>query len=124
MTKKGNIPIKLWFDSPEEMRIMSNKAENLVDLFKVLDIFNFSRIDTLELFSVILISLEGKIEVILNNIMGIFGFSDPNLFMLEEFHFFLDCLFRGLMKLLISKKDKKPSFSGKKIFSNEIEQLA
>jgi hypothetical protein len=75
----------------------------------------------LELFAVILISLDGKIEVILNNIMVVFGFSDQNLFLLEEFHFFLDCLFRGLMKLLISKKDKKPTFTGKKIFSNEIE---
>jgi hypothetical protein len=77
----------------------------------------------LELFAVILISLEGTFDIILNNIMGIFGFGDVNEFHIDECHYFLDCLFRGLIKLTIPKKEKKPIYSGKKIPSNEIELL-
>jgi hypothetical protein len=67
MTKKGTAPIKLWFDSPEEMSILSNKRVSLIEIFKLLDTQGLGRIDTLELFAVILISIEGKFEVILNS---------------------------------------------------------
>lgn len=59
----------------------------------------------------------------MNNVMNIFGFADPNEFHLDECHYFLDCLFRGLMKLTIPKKEKKPIYLGKKVPSNEIELL-
>ena len=55
--------------------------------------------------------------------MLVFGFSDVNEFSRDEMHFFLDCLFRGLMKLAIPKKEKKPLNPGKKIGFNEIELL-
>ena len=55
----------------------------------------------MELFAAILISIQGKWETMLANIMVIFGFGNEGEFSRDEFHFFLDCLFRGLFKLLI-----------------------
>jgi hypothetical protein len=55
--------------------------------------------------------------------MVIFGFSEEGKFYRDECHFFLDCLFRGIMKLVIPKKDKKPVYPGFKIGFSEIEML-
>lgn len=77
----------------------------------------------MELFAPILISIDGKLETILNNMMIIFGFSNENEFSRDEFHFFLDCLFRGLFKLLVLKGSKKPQNPGKKISCVSIEFL-
>ena len=77
----------------------------------------------MELFAPILISIQGKFETILSNIMMIFGFNNENDFSRDEFHFFLDCLLRGLLKLLIPKGEKKPINSGKKLACQSIETL-
>lgn len=61
------MPIKLWFDSPEEMIVLSNKRNALVEIFKMMDTSKLGRIDTMELFAVILISIEGKFEILLNS---------------------------------------------------------
>ena len=129
MTRKGVAPIKLWFDNPEEMTVLSNKRNALNDIFKLMDTnINFmynsmGRIDTMELFGPILISIQGKFETILHNMMLIFGFGNENDFSRDEFHFFLDCLFRGLNKLLIPQKHKKPLNPGRKVLSVDIEAL-
>ena len=123
MTKKGVAPIKLWFDSPEEMAQLSNKRPALQEIFKTLDTNKVSRIDTLELFAVILISIQGKFDTIISNMMIIFGFNNDNDFSRDEFHFFLDCLFRGLLKLAIPKGSKVPTNPGKKIVTKDIECL-
>jgi hypothetical protein len=73
----------------------------------------------MELFAPILISIQGKLETILQNMMIIFGFSSENDFSRDEFHFFLDCLFKGLMKLLVPKGSKKPINNGKKLSSKQ-----
>lgn len=65
MTRRGAAPIKLWFDSSDEMTVLSNKRPALAELFKVMDTNKVGRIDTLELFAVILISIQGKFEIIL-----------------------------------------------------------
>lgn len=101
MSRKGAAPIKLWFDSPEEMSVVSNKRQSIQEIFKTLDSGNVGRIDTLELFAVLLLSVQGKWEIILQNTMIIFGFGNEGEFSRDEFHFFIDCLFRGLLKLLI-----------------------
>jgi hypothetical protein len=67
MTKKGTAPIKLWFDSAEEMQLLSNKRNALIDIYKILDTSGIGRIDTMELFAVILLSIEGKFEVLLSS---------------------------------------------------------
>ena len=71
--------------------------------------------------------------------MVIFGFNNENEFSRDEFHFFLDCLFRGFFKLLIvpsenkdymkpatsiwSRKKLAPLHSGRKISSADLEKL-
>ncbi len=89
MTRKGASPIKLWFDNPEEMTVLSNKRPALQEIFKLLDTNHVGRIDTMELFANILISTQGKFETILQNMMLIFGFNNENEFSRDEFHFFL-----------------------------------
>eukprot|EP00347_Sterkiella_histriomuscorum_P019553 403341192 len=123
MTRRGAAPIKLWFDSAEEMTVLSNKRPALAELFKVMDTNKIGRIDTLELFAVILISIKGKFEIILQNIMIIYGFNNENEFSRDEFHFFLDCFSRGLLKLSIPKGSKVPMNPGKKLVQSDIESL-
>jgi hypothetical protein len=47
LTKKETVPLKLWLDSPDEMRIISNKRQQIVDLFEWLNFKKHDRIDTL-----------------------------------------------------------------------------
>lgn len=47
------------------MVAISNKRSALVEIFKLMDNTNIGRIDTLELFAVILLSIDGKFEVLL-----------------------------------------------------------
>jgi hypothetical protein len=58
----------------------------------------------MELISCILISIDGKFESLVNNIVFIFGFSSQELpekyLTKDEFFFFLDCLFRGILSLV------------------------
>lgn len=84
----------------------------------------------MEVFAPILISIQGKWETMLQNIMVIFGFGNEGEFSRDEFHFFLDCLFRGLFKLLIpttpnEKKSKirQPPNPGRKLASSDLETL-
>lgn len=131
MTRKGSSPIKLWFDTPEEMVILSNKRQAIQDLFKLMENNSgIGRIDTLELFAAIVISTQGKWESMMQNMMMIFGFGAEGEFSRDEFHFFLDCLFRGLLKLLIvkppqikySKKRLEPLNPGKRLSNSDIEK--
>ena len=58
MTKKDTAPLPLWFDSPKEMDQISNKK---VPLMKVFDTFDngHNRIDSTELFSVMMVMSKG-----------------------------------------------------------------
>ncbi len=67
MTKKQAIPMKLWFDTAEEMRIISNKKQQLSELFNWLNFKGLNRIDTMQLFAVIVIAVADKPEVTLNS---------------------------------------------------------
>ncbi len=65
--------------------------------------------------------------------MGIFSFGSDTEFSRDEFHFFIDCLFRGLFKLLIVKpadykytsgrKRLQPLHPGRKLANSDIERL-
>ena len=59
--------MKLWFDSAEEMRIISNKKQQLSELFNWLNYRGLQRIDTMKLFAVIVIAVADKPEVTLNS---------------------------------------------------------
>jgi len=124
MSKKGVAPIKLWFDSPQEMMVMTNKAQTIETLFKYLDYKGLGRIDSMELLTVIALASDGKIEILLGNIMNMFGFSSSTSFSKDECYFFLDCMFRGIMKLVTPIGEKKPIFAGKRIAHRDLEDLA
>ena len=75
LTRKGTNPLPLWFDSPESMDGISNKIGSLKECFKLFDVrnkgrsslLNFvinieGRIDAYELFSVMLLMVEGGLE--------------------------------------------------------------
>jgi hypothetical protein len=67
MTKKESVPLKLWMDSAEEMRIISNKRQSLVELFEWLDFKKLKRIDTMQLFAAIVCSIDGRPDQIINS---------------------------------------------------------
>ena len=67
MTKKESVPLKLWMDSAEEMRIISNKRQTLVELFEWLDYKQLKRIDTMQLFAAIVCSIDGTPDQIINS---------------------------------------------------------
>ena len=123
MTKRNNAPIKLWIDSPTEMRLISNKRPQLAEIFSWLDYRGLGRINTLELFAVILIAINGPMETIVSNIMLFFGFQSQQEFYRDELHFFFDCLFRGLMNLVITKGETMPAHRGKYVSHPEIVKL-
>ena len=57
----------------------------------------------MELISVILLSIDGTFESLIKNVLFIFGFSDQQTqqsITKDEFQFFLDCMFRGVMSLV------------------------
>lgn len=60
MTKKNSIPIKLWIESGDEMKLISNKRQSLLELFDWMDYRKLNRIDTLELFAVIIVAVVGN----------------------------------------------------------------
>jgi cell division protein FtsX len=49
------------------MRIISNKRQQLKELFEWLDFKKKNRIDTLVLFGVIIVSIEGKPEQVIDS---------------------------------------------------------
>ena len=67
MTKKESVPLKLWMDSAEEMRIISNKRQSLVELFEWLDFKKLKRIDTMQLIAAIVCSIDGRPDQIINS---------------------------------------------------------
>jgi len=117
------VPLKPYFDSPEDMEVLSNKRTCLKDLFKLLDIDGIGRIDTFELFAVILLAAQGKIELKLSHTIGVFGFGSQYEFTFDECHFYFDCLFRGLLKLLIKKGFRKPFLPKRRVSHDDITNL-
>ena len=110
MTRKSQQPLPLYFNSPMEMAAMSNKVENIKSLFNHLNYRKdqhgkmIDRIDTFELVSVIILVIGGEFESFITNIIFIFGFENgekDETISNHEFHFFLDCLFRGVMALIV-----------------------
>lgn len=91
------------------MATLSNKQDKIRDLFEHLNYRKaenkkLDRIDTFELISVILLSIDGNFESFIKNVIAIFGFDDQQnqkTITKEEFHFYLDCLFRGVMAIVV-----------------------
>ena len=65
-----------------------------------------------------------KYEGTLNYMMKIFAFA-KNMFLKDEFHFYLDTLFTGIMNTGVVQGEKEPikEFRGKRVYQNDIEKL-
>ena len=104
MMKMGTAFLPLVYSSPDQMFALSNKREELTKIFHHLNHRKLGRIDATELYSTCLISCDGKFEDMLQNMILIYGFTDSenNLQITqEEFHLFLESLFRGIMNFVV-----------------------
>lgn len=85
--------MKLWFDTPDEMRAFSNKRPQLIELFQWMDYKKLNRIDSLVLFAAIIMAIEGKEETISNNIMLFLGLKTQKDFInMNSFSSWIACL--------------------------------
>lgn len=99
---KNTIPLPMAFISPQQMTMISNKQEPVQKIFAHLNFRNFTRIDTFELVAMICLSIDGTFESLLKTIIFMFGFNDvekQETITREEFHLFLDSMFRGIINL-------------------------
>lgn len=55
--------------------------------------------------------------------MLLFGFQSQTEFYRDELHFFLDCLFRGLLNLVITREAQMPAHRGCYVSHSEITKL-
>ena len=94
MTKRNNAPIKLWIDSPQEMRVISNKRVQLAEIFEWLDYKQLGRINTLELFAVILTAISGSQEMIVQ--------SKFQVFYILTLLFLINCRYHAFLRLSVS----------------------
>ena len=81
MTKNHTSPVPLYFNTPLEMASLSNKQDKIRDLYNHLNYRKsenrkLDRIDTFELISVILLSIDGNFESFIKNVIALFGFDD------------------------------------------------
>jgi hypothetical protein len=107
MMKMGSAFLPLVYSAPDQMYALSNKREDLAKIYNHLNYRKLGRVDGLELYSTCLLSCDGKFEDLLQNMILIYGFTDQanNLSLTaEEFHLFLDSLFRGIMNFVIPPK--------------------
>ncbi|CAD8047207.1 unnamed protein product [Paramecium sonneborni] len=123
LTKKNQAPLPLFFDSSQAMDSISNKKQALATVFQQFDSRGIGRIDATELFSVMLLLSTGEISQIFYNIAVIFGSDKTHHITSDEFFFFIDCLFRGISKVLICKGENKPSNLNKRLNDQDINKF-
>ena len=57
------------------------------------------------------------------DILLFFGFQSQTEFFRDELHFYFDCLFRGLMNLVITKGERLPKYRGYYVNHQDIAKL-
>jgi Ca2+-binding EF-hand superfamily protein len=65
LNKNNAAPLMLWFDSPDNMEMISNKKAALQETFKLFDKKSIGRIDATELFAIFLFASKGDYNVII-----------------------------------------------------------
>ena len=80
---------------------ISRKKDFLEVLFRKMDLNKLERIDAYEVFSLIFLITKGAIEKMWDSIVDSFGVEMKQKISLDELFYFLDSLFRGLVKVLI-----------------------
>lgn len=120
----GKLPLPIVFHNPLDLLSLTNKRNTVFEVFKLFDTRANSRIDTLELLAVISISTSGTLEARLANAFFIFGFNEKDRLTKEEFHYFLDCLFRGVAKVALREDDTYyPRYPNKRVSAQEISNI-
>lgn len=120
----GKLPLPVVFHNPLDLLVLSNKRNTVYEVFKLFDTRANNRIDVLELLAVISISTGGTLEARLANSFFIFGFTEHDKLTKEEFHYFLDCLFRGVAKVTLREDDTYyPRFPNKRISAQELTNI-
>jgi hypothetical protein len=100
---RGSSPFPLIYSSPLEMKDLSKKADSVKNIFNHLNYRKVGRISSLELIALILLSINGSLESMMKNVIMIFGFTDTETqqrITQDEFNFFIDCLFKGILALV------------------------
>lgn len=105
MSMNGRVALPLIFYQPTDLLPLSNKRNWLVEVFKLFDTRALTRIDALELLSVICLCTSGTLEGKINNIAFIFSFTYPGVLTREELHLLLDVLVRGVTKIALRNSD-------------------
>ncbi|EGR28452.1 hypothetical protein IMG5_174910 [Ichthyophthirius multifiliis] len=123
ITKKNTAPLQLWYDSWQSMDVISIKKASLKEVFRLLDSRNIGRIDSCELFSVMLFIAKGDFDLVLSNITIIFGFKNPQNLTSDEFFYFLDSFFRGISKTLIQNNRNEPYDINKRLSAEDIKEI-
>lgn len=139
MTLNGNKPLPLVYNSYEQMSELSGKREQLQKIFNHLNYRKNDRIDAMEFISIILLCIDDSFDQMLNSIIFIFGFSagpTERTIIHDEFFFFLDCLFRGIMSFVappkmiynklqskMNKDSPKIKSVGKRLDASDIEEI-
>ena len=103
ITLNGNRPLPLIYTSVDGMSGLSGKKELLQKIFNHLNHRKLDRIDAMEFTATILICIDDHYDQMIHNVVYIFGFSagsTSKTITVEEFFFFLDCLFRGIMSFV------------------------
>ena len=93
-------------------------------MFDALDTKQLGRIDSMELLTVLAFSAKGNFSQLMENIVLVFGFESEGDITKDEYHFFLDCLFRGIMKLTCPKGCKDPPLKGRRVIQTDLAKAA
>lgn len=90
----------------------------------MLDTKKLGRIDSMELLTVFAFSAKGNFSQLMENVVLVFGFSQEGEITKDEYHFFLDCFFRGIMKLTTPKGCTEPPLKGRRIMQQDLAKSA
>jgi hypothetical protein len=110
----------------------TDKVEEKVSIEK-----KTARIDSLELFAVLLFCVDGKVEslwegkctvllitCVFLGMVTIFSWAEPDQRLHRfEFYYFLDSFFRGLLSLIVLKGNQMPAKRGYMVNAEEIEKV-
>ena len=90
------------------MEPISKKIATRREIFELFDTKDIQRIDTMDLIAIIQLASLSKPEATLTYMMKIFGFVNK-IFSRDEFHFYLDSLFAGIINTAIVSNEKTKS---------------
>lgn len=115
MTRKGNRPVHLIFSSEKALDCISGKPDIQSKVFKYFDYKGLGKNDATEIYPLIMLTNDGQLHSFIENVVLIFGFQATQKISRDEFFFFVDCLFKGIMVLVNPIGYYSPPFKGKKL---------